>query len=51
MRLLAEKLRFAYQAAAFPHAVPPPPEKPDSDAGPDEDTPSRYEPRSSSSQN
>jgi hypothetical protein len=51
MRLLAEKLRIADQAAAYPHAVPPQPQKPVRDAASDAHAVPRDEPPSSSGQN
>jgi hypothetical protein len=51
MRLLVEKWRIADQAAAYPNAVPPQPEKPVPDAASDEHTPPRDEPPFSSGQN
>jgi hypothetical protein len=43
MRLLAEKLRIADEAAAYPLAVPPEPQKPVSDAASDRHAPPRDE--------
>jgi len=51
MRLPRREVAHRRRAAAYPHAVPPQPEKPDTDSAPDEHAPPRDDPPSLSGEN